>query len=125
MQRDGFACRDCGDETSTLQVHHCRYEKGEPWEIEAQFLLTLCDSCHERRGMVEKGIKHALELAMAWMPIEAIELRLAERGVNSFIDWGKSVVGDALMRDELGFEETLNKWRERRNAAKERAKANE
>jgi len=125
MQRDGFACRDCGDEKSTLQVHHCRYEKGEPWEVDDQFLLTLCGSCHEHRGLIEKEMKRALEMAMAWMPIEAINLQLEDRGINSFMDWGKSVVLNALNRDTLEFEETLGAWRCRRNAAVERAKSNE
>ena len=57
MQRDGFACRDCGDEKSTLQVHHCHYEKGGPWATDERFLLTLCGDCHKERGEVEKDLK--------------------------------------------------------------------
>ena len=125
MQRDGFACRDCGDEKSTLQVHHCRYENGEPWEVDNQFLLTLCGSCHERRGPVDKEMQRAFELAMAWMPVEAINLQLEDRGINSFLDWAKSVVLNAINRDSLEFRETLDAWICRRNAAVERAKSNE
>jgi len=125
MQRDGFACRDCGDEKSTLQVHHCRYEKGYPWEIENQFLLTLCESCHERRGAIEKEVNRALQLAMAHMPIYAIEFRLMEQGPNSFTDWGHATVGMTLDHQGEVFREQLNEWRLRRDAAKERAKSNE
>lgn len=60
MQRDGFACRDCGDAKSTLQVHHCHYEKGEPWQTDERFLLTLCEDCHEKRGDLESDGKRAL-----------------------------------------------------------------
>jgi len=125
MQRDGFACRDCGDDKNTLQVHHCRYEKGEPWEIEDHFLLTLCESCHERRGAIEKKVNCALQIVMAHMPIHAIEFRLMEQGMNSFVDWGHATVGMTLDHHGVMFEEQLNEWRSRRDASKERVKSNE
>jgi hypothetical protein len=65
MQRDGFACRDCGDEKSTLQVHHCHYEKGGPWATDERFLLTLCEDCHEKRGDLESDGKRALGFIFA------------------------------------------------------------
>lgn len=47
MERDGFACRCCGQDTETLNVHHGYYEKGlEPWEYENDTLWTLCEHCH-------------------------------------------------------------------------------
>lgn len=50
MQRDGFACALCMDEKSTLHVHHKKYINGRaPWEYEDKFLITLCDSCHEKQ----------------------------------------------------------------------------
>jgi hypothetical protein len=60
MRRDEFKCRDCGDAKSTLHVHHCFYEKGDPWDTGANFLLTLCDSCHESRGSLEIDAKRML-----------------------------------------------------------------
>lgn len=48
MQRDGFACRECGDKTETLNVHHAFYVFGRaPWEYETETLRTLCETCHE------------------------------------------------------------------------------
>lgn len=48
MERDGFACRSCGDSESTLNVHHGYYVKGrEPWEYRDETLWTLCEECHE------------------------------------------------------------------------------
>ena len=65
MQRDGFACRDCGDADSTLHVHHCHYEKGEPWQTDERFLLTLCADCHDARGDLEADAKRALGMIFA------------------------------------------------------------
>lgn len=60
MQRDGFKCRDCGSADKTLQVHHCFYEKGDPWNTGDEFLLTLCGECHEGRQEIEDGCRRAL-----------------------------------------------------------------
>src|SRR5665647_714409 len=49
MQRDEFTCQCCFDSESTLNVHHCHYEKGKlPWEYDGMALITLCESCHEQ-----------------------------------------------------------------------------
>lgn len=64
MERDGFACRDCGDDKSQLQVHHCFYDKGEPWDTADEMLLTVCSDCHERRGPLEADAKRMLSQIM-------------------------------------------------------------
>lgn len=47
MQRAGFACESCGDNESTLNVHHGYYERGlEPWEYKSNTLWCLCEGCH-------------------------------------------------------------------------------
>lgn len=47
MQRDDFACIECGDSESTLNVHHCYYQKGRmPWDYPDKSLITLCEPCH-------------------------------------------------------------------------------
>lgn len=43
--RDEWTCQLCGDKTTSVQVHHLVY-KGEPWEIDNQFLVLLCEHCH-------------------------------------------------------------------------------
>lgn len=60
MGRDEFKCRDCGRNDSELHVHHCLYERGEPWETANKFLLTLCKDCHDERQMNEDDAKRAL-----------------------------------------------------------------
>ncbi len=46
--RDDFTCRNCKDTTSPLTVHHlCYFPKTDPWEYDGDFLVTLCENCHE------------------------------------------------------------------------------
>lgn len=48
MERDQWKCRRCGTATRTLNVHHIRYLNGyAPWEYPENYLLTLCQDCHE------------------------------------------------------------------------------
>ena len=43
-----FHCENCGDNESTLHVHHGHYEKGvDPWEYENENLHVFCENCHE------------------------------------------------------------------------------
>lgn len=47
MERDEFKCRICGDDKTTLHIHHIRYLRGrEPWEYREFYLVTLCEHCH-------------------------------------------------------------------------------
>lgn len=74
MERDGFACRSCGDAASTLHVHHRFYEKGgRIWDTEDGDLVTLCEKCHEHveemvRDMRMIGDKIALLEAVGIAP---------------------------------------------------------
>lgn len=47
LSRDNFTCTKCGDDKSTLHVHHEAYRSGNPWEISSSLLRTLCELCHE------------------------------------------------------------------------------
>jgi hypothetical protein len=67
MQRDGFACRDCGASDKTLHVHHCHYVGSAPWMTPPGLLLTLCADCHESRGELESDAKTALAWLMSRM----------------------------------------------------------
>lgn len=47
LQRDKFTCQRCGDDKSTLHVHHGYYAKGmRPWDYDSDTLLTVCENCH-------------------------------------------------------------------------------
>lgn len=60
MERDGFRCRDCSVDNKTLHVHHCYYQRGDPWDTKDEFLMTLCERCHEKRGALEWDAKKML-----------------------------------------------------------------
>lgn len=60
MQRDDFTCQMCKDTETTLHVHHLEYSDGEPWEIENDKLVTLCEICHE---IIEDYVKSVIEPA--------------------------------------------------------------
>lgn len=46
LDRDNFKCRSCGDNKSTLHVHHISYSNN-PWDAEDGELVTLCTDCHK------------------------------------------------------------------------------
>ena len=46
LQRDDFSCRICGDNESTLHIHHINYNTN-PWETRDDLLITLCENCHD------------------------------------------------------------------------------
>jgi len=47
FERDCWACARCGDDSSTLSIHHLHYEPGRnPWDYENDKLITLCQTCH-------------------------------------------------------------------------------
>ena len=48
LERDDFKCISCGDDKSTLHVHHRIYiSNNDPWDYEDETLVTLCEKCHE------------------------------------------------------------------------------
>lgn len=56
MQRDDFKCRLCGDDETTLHIHHKEYINGnKPWEYEESYLITLCEHCHRAVEFYKKN----------------------------------------------------------------------
>jgi len=45
LVRDQWTCTLCEDKETTLHIHHLKYN-GNPWEVENEFLITLCEHCH-------------------------------------------------------------------------------
>ena len=61
LERDGWACRECGAEDKTLHVHHTYYERGKmAWEHNELYLLTLCEGCHERTQRILDAVYQSL-----------------------------------------------------------------
>lgn len=76
MQRDNFSCTWCGDDESTLNVHHHYYIKGKsPWDYDNSALTTMCQQCHQ--SLEDKKLE--LLMCITWeVPFESI-YRLATR----------------------------------------------
>jgi hypothetical protein len=67
MQAKDFSCELCGDESSTLNVHHKTYFKGrEPWEYELNQLSVLCETCHEN----EHNQEDILKIVFSTLPLD-------------------------------------------------------
>ena len=87
MQKADFACESCGDNESTLNVHHKEYFKGhEPWEYRSDQLSVLCETCHESIHDEFDLLKWVCSLAPVGMPGERTELAFLIGGFN-YIDY--------------------------------------
>lgn len=53
LERDGFRCKLCGDEKTTLHIHHKKYS-GEPWEVDDEDLDSVCKDCHKLLEALKK-----------------------------------------------------------------------
>lgn len=82
LERDDFKCLICSDKKSTLHVHHVEYTEGEPWEINSDSLLTLCESCHDTESE---------ELKSGWIKLQK---SLKSKGFTSFHVFALSVFLD-------------------------------
>lgn len=99
MERDGFECRDCGDGTKTLNVHHVYYESGRaPWEYCDLSLITLCEDCHEEDHRqayeYEKALSYRLkrvgirpgQMAAMAFTIERMAANLGEEKTKELVE---------------------------------------
>lgn len=63
LERDGFMCQCCGDETNPLNIHHKLYIFGrEVWEYSLEELTTFCEDCHKQVTDIKKEIKLTIDL---------------------------------------------------------------
>lgn len=90
FERDGWACRNCGNKDDTLHVHHLYYLDVEPWEYQDFALHTMCAPCHEN----SHGDKR--------YAIESFIQSLARRGQNHNFLWALSVEFD-FTTNENGY----------------------
>ena len=88
FERAGWKCEACGDETDSLVVHHGFYRYGlEPWELPAETLWCLCETCHNTYQACLPSIKFELGLVnplhyvdILWELTKAREKRPAMSG---------------------------------------------
>ena len=78
MQRDGFKCKECDDNETTLHVHHIQYRKAKnPWEYPDSHLITLCEECHESATIYNERVKERIvEMVNVGISIDDIEILL-------------------------------------------------
>lgn len=58
LDRDEWTCKICKHKEITLHVHHKIYSKGNPWDIDSDCLVTLCEDCHEsEQSSMKESIK--------------------------------------------------------------------
>jgi len=82
MHRDKFTCLGCGDDKTTLNVHHRHYRPGAaPWEYEPEDLITLCENCHHaehfpsRKEIIITAEDKATAIAKLVVQLEAWKAR--------------------------------------------------
>lgn len=65
FERDNFTCQMCDSTENSLCVHHIKYS-GEPWEAPDEYLITLCEFCHEvehnNREVVDRNLLDSFRL---------------------------------------------------------------
>jgi hypothetical protein len=81
MQRDNFACTQCGDTSMTQNVHHWQYSK-EPWDAKNEDLTTVCRSCHEEIEKCKELTKDFLRQSDFRMLLKQIETLLKTNPVR-------------------------------------------
>jgi len=99
LERDNWACQGCGDDESTLFVHHRTYiTHKEPWEYDDFSLVTLCENCHSNEREFwpeyEKHLLFALKskflsdgLYSLVLGFEKLKLGHAQEVVASMLKW--------------------------------------
>lgn len=67
LSRDSFTCQKCGDDKSTLHVHHRHYMVARlPWDYPSELLITLCESCHKEEETCSEVLKELIPSLHFW-----------------------------------------------------------
>lgn len=80
LDRDKFRCTLCGDDKTTLHIHHKKYS-GEPWEASMDHLTSFCADCHS----VVENIKSTIGVNVEILSVD-------KRGLGLLVysmQWGK------------------------------------
>jgi len=57
LERDDFSCQNCEGKSKTLNVHHWKYGKN-PWDVENEFMTTVCEDCHKVIGEMKQKLDY-------------------------------------------------------------------
>lgn len=63
LERDNFTCIICGSTEKTLHVHHKKYIRNRKvWDYDNDYLVSLCDNCHNIEHNYTDIVKDLKEL---------------------------------------------------------------
>ena len=102
MQRDGFQCQLCYDDTSELHVHHCFYINGnEPWNYPDTSLITLCESCHDKEtkdksSNIKEAVNYLSMTGFTSLHIVLLSTMFLESNFDPYCPFDFSILGFAL-----------------------------
>jgi len=121
MEAANFECSNCGDDKSTLNVHHGYYEYGlKPWEYPNESLHCLCITCHkqfeEKKLHLTKLIDHICttnidieEIKGCIYGLQMMQSINSKFIINSFeLAWGVAIVF-GISVDEVIYHAQLQK----------------
>ncbi|MFA5424792.1 MAG: HNH endonuclease [Phycisphaerae bacterium] len=110
FKRDNWACRLCGDDETTLAVHHYMYEKGkDPWDYDLPNLVTLCETCHSFEYEYRKENEEKLLLALKKNRFMASDVDMVARGIENIAPVGLPMeVQSSAISWSLRDQETQN-----------------
>lgn len=114
MERDAFTCQACGCKEITLNIHHFKYV-GNPWDCPDEFLITLCEECHEAISAVN------FEIAPEKIFIRKIDrgdhfvfLMITNIGVSFFMKWpGQKIIYNSGVTHQIlrsAVQDIINYW---------------
>lgn len=114
FERDKWTCRCCGDNKTTLNVHHLTYA-GEPWECPDENLTTLCEDCHaivstEKLDMLNDTV----EIRKIQRPQHLAFLCISDLGATFYVKTGERIIErqGAVSHDVLKYviQDVINYW---------------
>lgn len=57
LERDGWQCQGCGQQSKMLSVHHSYYTWGmNPWDYPNDSLFAVCENCHGIIGLMSSAL---------------------------------------------------------------------
>ena len=82
LERDGNRCQMCG-EKNQLHIHHRTYLNRVPWDYPDEYLVTLCEDCHDSEGELRPRVEKQI--------LDDLRLKFFYRDLNAFRETIKKI----------------------------------